>query len=107
MSVGSERVKKWRAQTKERIVSAMGGSCIICGYNKCHSALDLHHLDPKQKTFGFGAIRGNPKSWDKIVIELRKCVLLCRNCHGEYHEGLFLIPEDAPKFNEAFSNTVL
>lgn len=80
MSISSNRVKDWRENTKQRIVDAFGGRCSICGYSKCLAGFDLHHLDPTEKEFGFGAIRANPKSWKNIIVpELRKCILLCAN----------------------------
>jgi hypothetical protein len=97
-------VKKWRDTTKDRMVLAMGGECVICGYKKCTSALALHHLDPKEKELSFAKIRANPKSWDKIVVELRKCILVCTNCHNEIHEGIIEIPKDVKRFNEEFSD---
>jgi 5-methylcytosine-specific restriction endonuclease McrA len=95
----SEKVKRWRKNTKRRIIAAMGGSCRHCGYDKCDEALECHHIDPTEKEFGFGAMRANPKSWERIVVELRKCVLLCANCHREVHAGL--IPDNfVSSFNE-------
>ena len=102
MSKQSEAVKRWRKNCKARIIEAMGGSCCVCGYNKCDWALSLHHLDPSQKDIAFGAIRANAQSWDSIVKELRKCVLVCHNCHTEIHAGLIDVPESAPKFDEKF-----
>ena len=102
MSKQSEKVKLWRRRTKERIIFAMGGKCCVCGYNKCQSALALHHLDPSKKDIGLGAIRANPQSWDVIVKELRKCILVCHVCHCEIHEGIIEVPESAPKFDESF-----
>lgn len=103
MSIQSEAVKKWRKTTKDRIVKAFGGSCAMCGYNRCHESLDLHHIDPNTKDFSMGSIRANPKNWALIVMELRKCALICRNCHGEVHAGLSVIPLTAPRFDEAFA----
>lgn len=100
----ADRVKKWRKNTKTRIIQAMGGGCAICKYSKCQSALALHHLDPSKKDFSFGAIRSSPKSWSKIVLELKKCVMLCHNCHSEVHEGITEIPENYEKFNVSFTN---
>lgn len=104
MSKQSERVKAWRRNCKRRIVEAMGGACCICNYKKCDSALALHHLDPSKKDIGLGAIRANPKNWLSIVEELRKCVLVCHNCHSEIHAGLIQVPNNAPKFNEIYTN---
>lgn len=103
MSEGSERVKEWRKKTKERIVLSMGGKCSCCGYDKCNDALALHHLDPSKKEFTLGAIRGNPKAWEKIIIELRKCILLCHNCHCEIHSGIRTSPEVKQYFNEKYA----
>lgn len=104
MSVSSEKVKVWRKTCKDRIVLAMGGKCCCCGYDRCTASLALHHLDPSQKDFGLGAIRANPKSWLTIVEEIRKCVLVCHNCHNEIHAGMRSVPEDAPRFNELYAD---
>lgn len=97
-------VKVWRKKTKARIVEAMGGKCVCCGYDRCNNALALHHLDPDLKDFSFGSIRATAKSWSKMIVELRKCVLICHNCHEEVHEGVRPIPADAARFNEDFAN---
>ena len=78
-------VQSWRARTKVRMLEAMGGKCQICGYNKCTAALEFHHIDPSGKEFTFATAMKNPSSWDKLAAELRKCVLLCANCHREVH----------------------
>lgn len=104
MSKSSEKVKNWRKRTKERIIKAMGGKCVCCGYDKCDAALALHHLDPNEKDFSLGSIRANIKSWSSIVSELRKCVLICHNCHAEVHYDSRKIPEQHAKFNEEFAD---
>lgn len=104
MSKGSEAVKQWRRNTKERMITAMGGCCAICQYSKSSSALEFHHLDPLGKEFGMGGIRADPKSWATIVEELRKCVMLCSNCHREVHEGITDVPDDVPRFNEDYAD---
>ena len=38
-----------------------------------------------QKDFSLSSTRANPKNWDSIVKELKKCILLCSNCHKEHH----------------------
>jgi len=65
------------------ITSLKGGSCRLCGYDKCQAALEFHHMDPSQKDFQIN------KRWsmtdEAILKELEKCVLLCSNCHREVH----------------------
>lgn len=104
MSAQSEAVKRWRRSCKTRVVTAMGGACVCCGYRTCDAALALHHLDHKEKEFSFHGIRANPIGWSKIVKELRKCVLVCHNCHAEVHAGVRSVPTDAARFDEAFSD---
>lgn len=89
----AERVKKWRRDTKSRIIMIMGGCCQICSYSKTQTALELHHIDPSKKELSFGSIRANPRKWDKIFDELLKCILLCANCHREVHDGTTSLPE--------------
>ena len=103
MSDSSERVKRWRKRTKEKMVIYMGGKCQCCGYNTCHDALAFHHLDKNEKDLSFSKIRANPKSWNKIVEELRKCILVCNNCHSEIHAGFREIPKTFEIFNEEYA----
>jgi hypothetical protein len=82
----------------------MGGKCVCCGYNKCTRSLALHHLDPFQKERTLGSIRANAINWGKIVEEVKKCILVCHNCHNEIHEGITEIPKNLPTFNELYSD---
>jgi len=72
-----------RLELKERAIAYLGGHCVLCGYDKCPSAFDFHHLDPVEKDFVISA----KTSWETIEPELKKCVLLCANCHREVHAG--------------------
>ena len=81
----------------------MGGKCVCCGYKKCIAAMDFHHVDIKQKEKGLSKLIANPASWEKIVIELRKCVLVCNRCHQEIHAGERELPDKYETFNEEFA----
>jgi len=98
----AEAVKKWRKKTRIRAIESMGGCCVICGYDSCPEALDFHHLDPESKDFSLSSARANPKSWDKIVKELKKCVLICCRCHRELHAGQIELPENFRRFDDSF-----
>lgn len=77
-------VQKRRDLLKLKAVEYKGGRCERCGYNKCVAALDFHHKDPKEKDFGISQ-GGKTRSWDKMKIELDKCIMVCSNCHREIH----------------------
>lgn len=79
---------------KQACVDYKGGACIICGYNRYIGSLDFHHLDPSKKDFNLSRIKNTSfiKNQNKIRTELDKCVLVCRNCHGEIHSGIVEIP---------------
>ena len=66
-------------------VDYLGGECKACGYNKYTGALDIHHIDPSIKDKNFRCMRG----WgtERIINEIKNCILLCRNCHAEHHAG--------------------
>ncbi len=83
-----KNVRAWPHRTKERAVEYMGGKCLNCGYKRCLRALSFHHLDPQKKDFRISA---RCASWESIVHELKKCVLLCSNCHMEVHDGLLIV----------------
>jgi hypothetical protein len=76
-------------EMRKRIVEFLGGRCRICGYHRCIEAFDVHHPDPKKKDPNFRHVRG--WSWDRVEREIRRCILLCKNCHAEVHAGVLTI----------------
>lgn len=78
--------KDWRARRKKEMIYVMGSKCQLCGYNKCPNALEFHHINPDEKNLSFN--RQKEGAWDKLSEELRKCILLCANCHREVHSNL-------------------
>lgn len=79
----NQTIERQRA-LKERAVIYKGGKCQQCGYNKCNSALEFHHVNPSEKDFQISKLKLT--SWClKIERELDKCTLLCSNCHKEEH----------------------
>lgn len=73
-----------------KIKEARGGKCLRCGYNKCMQALEFHHLDPSQKEF---TISNDHFRLQEAINESKKCILLCSNCHKEFHAGMWEIKE--------------
>jgi hypothetical protein len=72
-------VKEWIATYKSE------RGCIVCKEREV-CCLDLHHLDPSAKEF---TISGNQnRSFVLVQEEVRKCIVVCRNCHAKIHAGL-------------------
>jgi 5-methylcytosine-specific restriction endonuclease McrA len=98
-------VRRRRKALRRRAVEYKGGSCEICGYDRCIEALEFHHLDSSKKDFGISS-RGYTRSWEKVREELDKCILLCANCHREVHAGLQLpretVVEKSGEFRGAY-----
>lgn len=63
-------------------------SCSRCGYDKTLNALDFHHSDPREKENTIHSLMKNVPTedrWESLKVELKKCVVLCANCHREEH----------------------
>jgi 5-methylcytosine-specific restriction endonuclease McrA len=85
-------VKRRRKKLREMARASKGGKCMICGYYKCQRALSFHHIDPAKKNFDLST-NGLTRSWAKIEEEIKKCILVCANCHMEIHEGITQLPK--------------
>jgi transposase-like protein len=72
-------------ERKKQLIEIAGGECCDCGYKKNISALEFHHLNPKEKSFGIDLRKCSCAKWESLVEEVKKCVLICANCHRERH----------------------
>jgi len=76
-------LKRTRAKNKEEFY-ALKDKCSICGYDKCKWALQYHHLDKKSKREEISNIsREYGINSLKFKEEIKKCILVCANCHAE------------------------
>lgn len=80
-----EAVNRRHTKMKEILVDEHGGSCVVCGYDKCIKALQFHHMDPSNK---LRKISGGSIGLSRLREEASKCVLLCGNCHVEVEYGV-------------------
>lgn len=86
-----EQTNTYHSQTirsykrKLELVNLLGGSCKYCGYDKNLAALEFHHRDPNGKESQLDMRTLSNRSMSYILEEVKKCDLLCSNCHREYH----------------------
>lgn len=57
--------------------------CLDCGENRHPIVLDLHHIDPTTKLDTIANMVSGKSSL--IEEELKKCIVLCANCHRLRH----------------------
>lgn len=93
-----EAVTRRLQKVKRILVEEAGGCCAICGYDRCIINLVFHHVDPANKSFGISVANG--KSIASYRAEVKKCVLVCANCHGEIEMRLIPSPPAGAKFSE-------
>ena len=82
-----DRVKRtaqhWRQKYKKEIVLLkINEKCVMCGWNEHSEILQYHHRNPMEKEIQIGKSHHNI---DKIKEEIKKCILLCPNCHMWLH----------------------
>ena len=61
-------------------------SCSICGI-KGEWLLVFHHMS-NNKEFDLGRAAGSASSLKRIKNEMRKCKIVCANCHATIHHNL-------------------
>lgn len=66
------------------------GCC--CCKEKEPVVLEFHHLDQSKKHKNVTSMSGC--NIDKIKNEIRKCVVICANCHRKLHAGILALPRD-------------
>lgn len=74
-------ILKWAKKIKA--IRYLGSKCCYCEEDNIH-ALDFHHKNPKEKKFQITLV-GLHKKWSSIEKEIKKCILLCCNCHIKEH----------------------
>jgi hypothetical protein len=68
---------------KIRAIKELGNKCSTCN-NSYHPAVyEFHHKDPFGKLCDWTTLRS--RSFERIMLELRKCRLVCANCHRIEH----------------------
>ena len=82
--------KRRREQIRDKVYKIYPPFCTVCGYGGADKILmlDFHHLDQETKMFDVNIANLTTRSWEVVLGELAKCVLLCCRCHREVHAGI-------------------
>lgn len=82
-----ERDKLYRSLIKNKIdKEKLSRGCDRCGYKKCATALEWHHPNEDKEINPADCLRSNGyKGYILYQEEIKKCNLLCANCHREIH----------------------
>lgn len=72
-----KRLKKWFVDYKKNLY------CETCG-EKDFRCLDFHHVDPLEKDIEVSLMIVKFGK-TKILNEIKKCKVLCSNCHRKFH----------------------
>jgi len=64
--------------------SLKASGCVVCGYNKCLSAIEFHHIGGHKEN------NGKIKTVPRLKKEIKSAclVVVCANCHREIHDGV-------------------
>lgn len=86
-SANYQKVAELRKRKTKELKLFLGGKCQLCHYDKCLEALDFHHIDPSTKVDNLSNLTKS-MGIDALKLEASKCLLLCSNCHREFHAGI-------------------
>ena len=85
---GSCSVSKKRWKSKIELINFLGGKCNKCNFKGHPGAFHFHHINPREKKYELNANKLLKKDrWQ----EIKKCQLLCANCHSIEHSNTTLI----------------
>jgi len=76
-----DRSKKIVTENRIKYVELLKNSCCSkCGFNN-PVALEFDHKDGVDKILGVGKMVSSGYRWETIIEEIKKCELVCANCH--------------------------
>jgi hypothetical protein len=74
-----QNLVNWLREYKKGII------CEACGED-CACCLDFHHKNPKEKDSAVSDLVAKGYGIETILREIKKCTVLCKNCHAKIHD---------------------
>ena len=84
MKITKAKQKKENAERNRAFIKRYKSiyGCSVCRYKKSLGALHFHHMHSKK--FPLSQMHGYSRK--SVKEEMRKCILVCANCHSEIHD---------------------
>ena len=92
MSKNSQKVINHREKRRKELRDLFDSKCCLCGFDEVQAALEFHHVVPEEKSFGIFSSKASTYSLERQIEEVRKCILVCANCHRGIHNNIYEIP---------------
>jgi predicted HNH restriction endonuclease len=74
---------------KLKVLEYFGNVCSICGFkSEVLDVFDVHHKNPKDKEIEIAYLLKTKRDFNRILDEVKKCILVCSNCHRIIHYQL-------------------
>lgn len=98
-------INKNRSRYVARNTKLVNEIKIECGCCLCDESefccLDFHHVRDKERPIS-KLVKGG-WAWKSILEEMRKCIIVCSNCHRKIHAGILSV-KDQPKLQKILKN---
>lgn len=91
----SQYMKNKYQENKQKLQSVKSEmKCAKCGEDRGY-VLDFHHIDPTIKKYTISHMVAQHYNFEaqETQEEIEKCIVLCANCHREFHHFSFQQPE--------------
>lgn len=81
-----EKIKEYKKRNLEKMREYKANcGCCLCKKEFEPVALDFHHKDDNKE---FTVANRVSISWETLLVEIKKCVVVCANCHRKLHAGI-------------------
>lgn len=90
---------------KNKLLNHIGHhECVRCGYSLNAAALNFHHIDNKDFQISSNQFNATREIPSEIIKELKKCELICTNCHTIEHSDVDFFNEHEMEIREKIQN---
>lgn len=76
------KIAKQRDKELDKLINSYKDKpCMDCGIKYPPFVMDFDHIGIEKKEFNISSMRRRRMAFDKIIVEISKCEVVCSNCH--------------------------